>query len=142
MSGVDLPFGLGARALGMGLEARPVAAQSLLFVAEAAAAQCDGSTIREHHQPNFSTLLEPEPAADRNAHSCHTREPPVERDDGRLKARLRPMRGLKTDRTASIVIRGHAFIQNVRRGHYQRGAETRHEQLRVAGAFDELAAAI
>jgi IS6 family transposase len=32
-------------------------------------------------------------------------------DHGRLKARLRPMRGLKTDRTASIVIRGHAFIQ-------------------------------
>ena len=36
-----------------------------------------------------------------------------EPDHGRLKARLRPMRGLKTDRTASVVIRGHAFIQNV-----------------------------
>jgi transposase-like protein len=32
-------------------------------------------------------------------------------DHGRLKARLRPMRGLKTDRMASVVIRGHAFIQ-------------------------------
>ncbi len=31
-------------------------------------------------------------------------------DHGRLKARLRPMRGLKTNRTASVVIRGHAFI--------------------------------
>jgi transposase-like protein len=39
-------------------------------------------------------------------------------DHGRFKARLRPMRGLKTDRTASVVIRGHAFIQNLRRGHY------------------------
>jgi IS6 family transposase len=32
-------------------------------------------------------------------------------DHGRLKARLRPMRGLKTDRTASTVFRAHAFIQ-------------------------------
>ena len=31
----------------------------------------------------------------------------VEADHGRLKARLRPMRGLKRDRTASVVIRGH-----------------------------------
>ena len=44
-------------------------------------------------------------------------------DHGRLKARLRPMRGLKTDRTASVVIRGHAFIQNLRRGHYELGVE-------------------
>jgi len=36
----------------------------------------------------------------------------VECDHGRLKARLRPMRGLKTHRTASAVIRGHAFIHN------------------------------
>jgi len=42
-------------------------------------------------------------------------------DHGRLKARLRPMRGLKTDRSASVVIRGHAFIQNLRRGHYELG---------------------
>jgi IS6 family transposase len=30
----------------------------------------------------------------------------VECDHGRLKARLRPVRGLKTDRSASVVIRG------------------------------------
>jgi transposase-like protein len=35
----------------------------------------------------------------------------VECDHGRLKARLRPMRGLKTHRTVSAVIRGHDFIQ-------------------------------
>jgi transposase-like protein len=40
----------------------------------------------------------------------------VECDHGRLKARLRPMRGLKTDRTASVIIRGHTFMQNLRRG--------------------------
>lgn len=43
----------------------------------------------------------------------------IECDHGRLKARLRPMRGLRTDRTATVVIRGHAFIQNLRRGHYE-----------------------
>jgi transposase-like protein len=66
----------------------------------------------------------------------------IEWDHGRLKARLRPMRGLRTDRTASTVIRGHAFMQNLRRGHYELGVEARHERLRVAAAFDELAAAI
>jgi IS6 family transposase len=66
----------------------------------------------------------------------------IECDHGRLKARLRPMRGLKTDRTATVIIRGHAFMQNIRRGHYELGVEARHEQLRVAAAFNELAAAI
>ena len=66
----------------------------------------------------------------------------IECDHGRLKARLRPMRGLRTDRTATVVIRGHAFVQNLRRGHYELGVEARHERLRVAAAFDELAGAI
>jgi transposase-like protein len=66
----------------------------------------------------------------------------IECDHGRLKARLRPMRGLRTDRTASTVIRGHAFVQNLRRGHYELGVEARHDRLRVAAAFDELAEAI
>ena len=65
----------------------------------------------------------------------------VECDHGRLKARLRPMRGLKTDRTAAVVIAGHALMQNIRRGHYELGVEAdRH--LRVAAAFDELKNAI
>jgi len=66
----------------------------------------------------------------------------IEWDHGRLRARLRPMRGLRTDRTATVVIRGHAFIQNLRRGHYELGIEARPERLRVAAAFDELAEAI
>jgi IS6 family transposase len=65
----------------------------------------------------------------------------IECDHGRLKARLRPMRGLRTDRTATVVIRGHAFVQNLRRGHYEIGVEARHEGLRVTAAFDELAEA-
>ena len=47
----------------------------------------------------------------------------VEADHGRLKARLRPMRGLKRDRSARIVTAGHAFTQNIRRGHYELGVK-------------------
>ena len=47
----------------------------------------------------------------------------IETDHGRLKARLRPMRGLKQDRSARVVIAGHAFVQNVRRGHYELAVE-------------------
>jgi len=65
----------------------------------------------------------------------------VEADHGRLKARLRPMRGLKRDRTASVVIGGHAFMQNLRRGHYELGIEAL-PGLTVPAAFDELARAI
>ena len=61
-------------------------------------------------------------------------------DHGRLKARLRPMRGLKRDRTAGIVIRGHAFIQNLRRGHYELATDATACD-RVAVAFTELALA-
>jgi len=65
----------------------------------------------------------------------------VEADHGRLKSRLRPMRGLKQDRSASVIIGGHAFVQNVRRGHYELAAEELASR-RLAVAFDELAMAI
>ena len=48
----------------------------------------------------------------------------LETDHGRLKARLRPMRGLKRDRTARVVA-GHAFVQNLRRGFYDLGTDVR-----------------
>jgi transposase-like protein len=60
---------------------------------------------------------------------------------GTLTARLRPMPGLKTDRTASLAVRGHAFIQNLRRGHYQLGDETA-PVYTLATAYDELELAI
>jgi len=66
---------------------------------------------------------------------------PIETDHGRLKARLAPMRGLKCDRTASVIMRGHAFVQNVRRGHYELGVDAR-LHCRVAAAFTELAQTI
>jgi hypothetical protein len=53
----------------------------------------------------------------------------------------RPMRGLKTDRTAAVVIAGHALMQNIRRGHYELGVEAG-PHLRLAAAFDELKEAI
>ena len=61
----------------------------------------------------------------------------VECDHGRLKARLRPMRRLKTHRTASVVIRGHAFIQNLCRGRYELAADAT-PVFRLATAFDQL----
>ena len=66
---------------------------------------------------------------------------PVEADHGRLKARLRPMRGLKRHRSARTVVTGHAFVQNLRRGHMPSPPMNRLcDRLRLA--FDELARAI
>ena len=65
----------------------------------------------------------------------------IETDHGRLKSRLRPMRGLKTDRSARTIMAGHAFMQNLRRGHYELGIEARAHK-RVAAAFTELAQTI
>ena len=65
----------------------------------------------------------------------------IECDHGRLKVRRRPRRGIKTKRTASTLIRGHAFIQNLRRGHYELDTETT-TRLGIRAAFDELTTAI
>jgi IS6 family transposase len=65
----------------------------------------------------------------------------IEADHGRLKARLGPMRGLKQDRSAEVVIAGHAFVQNLRRGHYELAVEEPVIR-QVAVAFDELAMAV
>ena len=66
---------------------------------------------------------------------------PIEADHSQLKHRLRPMRGLRTDRTAQVVIAGHAFMQNLRRGHYELATHAPAAQ-RVTAAFTELARAI
>jgi hypothetical protein len=64
----------------------------------------------------------------------------IETDHGRLKARLRPMRGVKTGSSLHIVATEHAFVQNLRRGHYETTAELPIHD-RVRAAFTELAAA-
>jgi IS6 family transposase len=60
--------------------------------------------------------------------ACHVVEQyannPIEADHGRLKARTRPMRGLKRLRCAQVVCSGHAFVQNLRRVHYDLGLDT------------------
>jgi transposase-like protein len=66
---------------------------------------------------------------------------PIEADHSQLKHRLRPMRGLQTDRTAQVIIAGHAFMQNLRRGHYELATDVPRAE-RVAAAFTELSMAI
>ena len=63
----------------------------------------------------------------------------IETDHGRL--RLRPMRGLKRDRTARVIVAGHAFIQNLCRGFYDLGTDVPSGS-RLADAFAELALVI
>jgi hypothetical protein len=65
----------------------------------------------------------------------------MEADHGRLKAPLQPMRGLKQDRSARVIIAGHGFVQDLRRGHYELATEEPAGR-RVAVSFAELAVAI
>jgi IS6 family transposase len=65
----------------------------------------------------------------------------IEADHGWLKARLRPMRGLKRLATAAVIAAGHDLVQNIRRGHYELAVDIA-SPLRLAAAFTELARAI
>jgi transposase, IS6 family len=65
----------------------------------------------------------------------------VEADHGRLKARLRPMRGVKQERSLRILVVAHAFVQNLRRGYYELATEAPLSQ-RLMVAFEELALAL
>jgi transposase-like protein len=81
----------------------------------------------------------------RDLAACHVTEQygnnPIEADHGRLKSRLRTMRVLKQLGCARVISAGHAFIQNIRRGHYEIGAEET-VNVRLRAAFDELTLAI
>ena len=48
---------------------------------------------------------------------------------------------MKTHRTASVVIQGHAFVQNLRRGHDELAVDS-DALFGLATAFDELRPAI
>jgi transposase-like protein len=65
----------------------------------------------------------------------------VEADHAQLKRRLRAMRGVKTMTGLRVVAAGHAFVQNLRRGHYEIATE-KPAGRRLAVAFAELARAI
>jgi transposase, IS6 family len=77
--------------------------------------------------------------------ACHVTERyatnAVEADHGRLKARMRPMRGLHTLRSAHVISTGHAFVQSLRRGHYELATHVDSIN-RIPVAFAELVHAI
>jgi hypothetical protein len=51
-----------------------------------------------------------------------------------LQREIACLRRSGEDRNASVVIRGHAFIQNLRRGHYELGMDAR-PRVTLAAAF-------
>jgi DDE domain len=65
----------------------------------------------------------------------------LEADHAQLKRRLRPMRGNKTMTGLCVLAAGHAFVQNLRRCHYEIAADVP-MPLRLAAAFREQALAI
>jgi transposase-like protein len=118
---------------------RDIAAARRFFTTAFAAHGTPDEVVTDLAQALETVIEEVAPGAFHNTEQYANNR--VECDHGRLKARLRPMRGLKTDRTAQVVIAGHAFMQNVRRGHYELGVEAE-PRLRVAEAFSELSEAI
>ncbi len=94
-------------------------------------------TDRYRVYPRVLDELLPAAFHDREVHANN----PLGADHGRLKARLRPMRGLKRDRTARVIVAGHAFVQSLRRGFYDLGTDVR-PAFRLAEAFSELALVI
>jgi transposase-like protein len=95
------------------------------------------TTDRYRVYPRVLGELLPAPFHDTKAHANN----PLETDHGRLNARLRPMRALKRDRTARVIVAGHAFVQNLRRGFCELGTDVR-PTARLADAFAELALVI
>jgi len=65
----------------------------------------------------------------------------IEADHAQLKHRLRTVRGLKSLAGLRVLAAGHAFVQNLRRGHYEIAADELPSR-RLAIAFAELAKAI
>jgi transposase-like protein len=65
----------------------------------------------------------------------------IERDHGFLEERLRPMRGLKSLRSAAMFVLGHALVRNVRPGFY-RVVESVPPRLALAWTWTRLAEAV
>jgi transposase, IS6 family len=65
----------------------------------------------------------------------------IERDQGFLKERLRPMRGLKSIVSSAIFMRGHALMRNIRQGFY-RIIEEVPQRLVLAWCWNRLAEAV
>jgi transposase-like protein len=84
------------------------------------------SEVSTGRAPAYPRVIDELPPA-----ACHITEQyannPIEADHGRLKARLRPMRGLKKLRSARVISAGHSFMQNLRRGPYETRCRCRPE---------------
>ena len=120
-------------------EQRDTAAARRFFLSALAHGPRPAEVTTDRAGPYLRVLDELVPAA---AHVTeHYSNNQIEADHGRLKARLRPMRGLKRLRSAARIAAGHAFVQNIRRGHYELATEVP-AQLRLATAFTELALVI
>ena len=83
---------------------RDIASARTFFTAALAVHGDPGEVITDRAPALANVIEELLPAAWHNTGQYENNR--VECDHGRLKARLRPMRGLKTNRTASVVIRG------------------------------------
>jgi transposase-like protein len=120
-------------------EKRDLAATRRFFLRALEHGRCPAEVTTDQAPAYPRVIEELIPAA------CHVTEQyannPVEADHGRLKARLRPMRGLKRLRSARVISAGHAFVQNLRRGHYELGVDIDRRH-RLTAIFTELARAI
>jgi transposase-like protein len=118
---------------------RDLAATRRLFT-QALAHTPRPSEVTTDRAPAYPRVLDESLPAARQVTEQYANNP-IEADHGRSKSRLRSMRGLTRLRSARVISTGHAFVQNLRRGHYDLGidADPRH---RLAAAFTELALAI
>jgi len=110
------------------------------FCTRALAAATSPTEVSTDRAPAYPRIVEDVLPVARHVTVRHVNNR-VEADHGRLKARLRPMHGIKTDRSLRITAAGHAFLQNLRRGHYELATDATTVD-RVAVAFTELALAI
>jgi transposase, IS6 family len=113
------------------------AAAARSFFARALRVGCVPVEVTTDRAPVYPRMLDELQPAPRHITEQYANNR-VEADHGRLKARLRPMRGLKRLASARTIAAGHGFVQNLRRGHYAITADLAlHDRARVA--FDELA---
>jgi len=118
-------------------ERRDAAAARLFFSGAIASTQIEPTEVatdRAHAYPRVLDDLLPGARHDVEQYANNA----IEADHGRLKARLRPMRGLKRAASTRRISLGHALVQNIRRGHYELGVEVPAKG-RLAAAFAELA---
>jgi IS6 family transposase len=119
---------------------RDAGAARLFFSGAIASTQVEPKEIVTDRAPAYPRVLDDLLPGTRHDVEQYANNP-IEADHGRLKARLRPMRGLKTAASTRRISLGHALVQNLRRGHYELGVEVPANQ-RVTAAFAELARVI